>query len=281
MPKQARSTLRAFFGKGQIPTDKAFADLIDSNLNMVDEGFTKTPKNVFELSTLDGRQSLMSFMKDDKAEPLWTFGYIGESDGFAINYQVSDKEKRSVLTVLPEEKVGVNTITPASTLDVNGFLTTTGRMGRIPKEDEDGALILGAYADGGWHDITEELTGCHAFEVVAGVVASENNKNYGQYALAHAIAMNTYNPTGFFGNFLGLKNRIHCRHAYYRSMAYRLKFRWETVGSADDRRYKLQVRSNVRFKSSSSKKRLVIQYHITELWSQPLNGMQDADVEDK
>ena len=37
-----RSTLKKFFESGRMPSERQFADLIDSMLNMVDEGFDKT-----------------------------------------------------------------------------------------------------------------------------------------------------------------------------------------------------------------------------------------------
>ena len=276
MPKQTRNTLRQFFGKGQLPTQETFADLIDSTLNMADEGFSKSTEHGFELSTLDGSQSLMSFFRDGQPKPLWTFGYIGRSDGFSVNYKPNGDDAKPVLNVLSSQRVGVNTQTPVADLDVCGFVASDGRIGRSPMVDDLGQGELVAYADGEWHNITETLTGCHAFEIVAGVVASEANKSHGQYALAHAIAMNAYHPTGWLSNPFGFKNRIRCQHAFYRSLAYRLKFRWKTVGNANEHRYQLQVRSNIQFGSRLKGKKLIIQYHITKLWSDSLNRIAFA-----
>jgi hypothetical protein len=43
MTTRNRDTLKQFFQEGRLPTSDHFGDLIDSMLNMSDEGFRKTP----------------------------------------------------------------------------------------------------------------------------------------------------------------------------------------------------------------------------------------------
>ena len=43
MPNLNRSTLKAYFSEGKMPTADHFAALIESTLNMADEGFKKNP----------------------------------------------------------------------------------------------------------------------------------------------------------------------------------------------------------------------------------------------
>jgi hypothetical protein len=278
MPKRNRATLRGFFSKGMLPTEKHFVDLIDSSLNMEDEGFTKTKKHGMHLSTLPGQENLLSFFKKDNEanQPLWTVGYVDEdNNGFSI-YKLVDNKKSPVMSLSQDKNVGIQTEEPTAELEVNGFVKSSGRMGSTLKfqnddvEEEGDNNLKPVLANRRWQAITPVLHGCNAFEVVAGVSSSENNIGKGQYALLHAIAMNTYNPTGFLFNFLNLKKRIKCSHAYYRSRAYALKLRWHAVGPKEDHAYQLEMRTNSNFigKADKTGKDIYVNYHITKLWDE-------------
>ena len=56
-----RATLRNFFADGQRPNGKHFGRLIDSMLNMVDEGFSKTPQDGLKIASAVTHQTLLSF----------------------------------------------------------------------------------------------------------------------------------------------------------------------------------------------------------------------------
>ena len=50
MAKQNRETLKRFFSAGKLPSEEHFADLIDSSLNVTDEGFSKSEDFGFEVT---------------------------------------------------------------------------------------------------------------------------------------------------------------------------------------------------------------------------------------
>ena len=116
-------------------------------------------------------------------------------------------------------------------------------------------------ADGEWHTITGRLVGCHALEVVAGV---GGRKREGQYALIHAIAVNTFDPRGFFFNFLGRKNRIRATHAYYRGRGDRLELQWERYKDLRHE-YVLQIRTRRTILNEFGNP-VGIGFHVTSLW---------------
>ncbi|HEX5791952.1 MAG TPA: hypothetical protein VFY01_01660, partial [Rheinheimera sp.] len=109
-------------------------------------------------------------------------------------------------------------------------------------------------ADGQWHDISGPLQGCQAFDVMAGT----GNKGSGKYALLKATAINTFNPGGWWFNFLNLKKRIKVQQAYYLARSSKLQLRWQTL--ADDN-YCLQLRS-----CSNLGADIRISYYLTQLW---------------
>jgi len=250
MPKRNRDTLKNFFRKGALPSEDHFHDLVDSMLNMVDEGFSKSPANGLEISALGEHDTLMSFYRGSEPErPTWLLGHDRGKDRSSLLFTspADSENKAPAMTLSPEGRVGVNTETPEFTLDVAGIVRAEGRIGVNPDNRTS------VPADGKWHDITGLLDGCQAFEVMAGV----GKKKTGRYALMHAIALNTFNPGGFFFNFLNLKKRITYHQAYYRSLGDKLKLRW----FGTNREYSLQIKSN-----SDYGDEIRIRYHLTKLW---------------
>ena len=78
MAKRNRATLRKFFGKGMLPSENHFHDLIDSTVNIVDQGFNKTEETGLEISSLGSHERLISLSRND--QPVWSIGYDGTKD---------------------------------------------------------------------------------------------------------------------------------------------------------------------------------------------------------
>lgn len=242
MTKRNRDTLKTFFKKGSLPSEDQFHDLIDSALNTIDEGFNKAPEYGFEISSLGSYDRLLSFCRNND-RPLWLVSYDRDQDKLLFK----NAREEVVLSLSPDGHVGVNNKDPEWPLDVGGVIRAEGRIGVLLTKEKS------IPADGRWHDISPDLSGCQAFEVMAGA----GKKKSGKYALMHAFALNTYHPKGFFFNFLNFKNRIKYHQAYYRSFSDRLKLRW----SGENRKYTLQLRSNSDYGDGTR-----IKYYLTRLW---------------
>lgn len=291
MAKQNRLTLKKFFADGTRPTAENFGDLIDSTLNMKDEGFNKSAEHGFEISTTEkDKNALVSFFRDsDAMTPLWSIRF-DDHDKHNLTFapaESADAEPEvfgPALTLSPKGWVGVHTDSPACDLDVNGTMRCAARLGAVPKRlpdvDDHGKQSytpidesIPVLADGKWHNITDLLTGCQAFEVVAGVSKGKdkNGKNSGRYALLHAVALNAFNPTGWLFNCFGLKNRIKCRQSYYRRRSDKLVLRWCVLKpphkNPSERHFALQIRSIVDYGKNQEGKSILIDYRITELWT--------------
>lgn len=248
MAKKNRSTLKRFFRQGALPGEEQFGDLIDSSLNVVDEGFDKSPENGFEISAPGEHERMLSFFRNSASQhPAWSISYDKDRERLIFNKISIDNSEKAVVTLTPEGRVGIMNDKPQWALDVGGFISATGRIGANP----DGQKSVPA--DGEWHDITEVLTGCHGIEVMAGV----GSPRTGKYALMKAVALNTFNPGGWLFNFLNLKKKIRYQQAYYLSFTNRLKLRWHGRG----RQYTLQMRSNCNYGEG-----IVIRYYLTRLW---------------
>ena len=247
MAKKDRRTLKKYFEAGRMPSSTQFADLIDSMLNVIEEGFDKTAEDGFKVSQLDQTGKLVSFYENiDVKKPVW-FLRLDMSNGKLI---FSNQDNPNVLALGTERRqsgvdthveesvrVGINKQTAEYELDVNGTVACHGRIGGRGQD---------VPADGKWHDITEELDGCQAFEIMAGV----GKKGSGKYALLHATALNTFNAKG----------KITYNQAHYGSRCNRIKLRWKKKSN----RYTLQLKTRCCYGEG-----IFVRYYLTRLWFDP------------
>ena len=89
-------------------------------------------------------------------------------------------------------------------------------------------------------------------------MAGTGNKGTGKYALLKATALNTFNPTGWWFNFLNHKKRIRVQQAYYLARSSKLELRWQTL---PEHKYCLQLRSRTDLGPD-----IRISYFLTQLW---------------
>lgn len=235
MSLQNRETLKNYFRKGTLPTEQSFNDLIDSLVNRVDDGMSKTTEHGLMLSPMGDSERLLSFYKSiEEKSPAWSIN-IDRGDG-KLNITNSEGETKKILTLTKQGRVGVNVDDPESELDVKGVICQAGRKGnayagRVP-------------GNGEWHTIIDELNGCHAFEVVAGI----GKKKTGKYALMIANALTTYGKS---------KSRVKITQAYYGYRSNKIQLRWK--GDTYNQRLELRTRAN--FGEGFN-----VQFHIAQLW---------------
>jgi hypothetical protein len=245
-----RETLRSYFGDGTLPTQAHFGDLIDSTLNMVDEGFRKTIANGNELYAPVGHHNLLSFYRDQSPQQaLWRVSLGAQQD--QLQFQPGDSAS-PVLSLDAQHGVGIGTAAPQATLDVRGTVGSQGRRGMLPLAQE---RLL---ANGGWQDLTGDLEGCQAFEVVAGAGCAGT----GHFGLVHAIAMSAYNPGGWLA-WTSERRGIRRTQAWWGRRCDRLQLRWRGTHGRKAA-YRLQIRTGCNFGDQ-----VQIQAHVTQLWFDP------------
>jgi len=214
-----RQSLINYFKKGSAPTERHIADLIESTVNIVDDGISREGENGFRITPVGRSKRLISFYKNFKqVHPEWSINLDDQQAG-GLSFQ---EEQNSPLLVLKNGGfVGIGEENPKSKLDVNGVISSKGRVG---------SLHVGQVpADGKWHTIIDQIKEPCAYELM---VRADGEKGSGRYALAHAIALNT------FGGSLS-NGRINKTSTFYGSFFNRLRFRW--TGNLYD--YSLQVKT--------------------------------------
>jgi hypothetical protein len=258
MTRRNRETLRKRFGDGEMPSTKDFGDLIESMLNIHDDGIAHNERDGLRLTQIDGDNKILSFYSAiEEKSAVWSLGLdahrssltleVGAKGGAGSGAK-ADGGGVAVLTLLaPEQRagstarVGINNLQPRHALDVGGTVAATGRIG------EPGKHV--APADGEWHTISVPMTGCSALEVMAGV----GKKHSGKYALMHAFAMKAFDAKGDF--------TYHQTH--YDLKRHRMQLQWVAAEKEKDA-YQLQIRVNCAYGPD-----VWIRYQITNLWFDP------------
>ncbi|VFQ45358.1 hypothetical protein [Desulfoluna butyratoxydans] len=235
MAQQNRNTLKKYFKKGALPTEKQFADLIDSVINIIDDGFEKSAEHGLKIAAIGEREKLISFFrKMEMVCPDWSMGIHPDTGCFHLR----NGENKSLLTLTPEGKVGIGCEDPRSDLDLHGTIAMEGRTGRFG----NGVIP----ADGRWHTLVNGLDGCQAFEVMAGA----GKKREGRYALVHAVALNTFRGRG----------KVVMHQAYFDARRNRILLRWR--GKRHD--YRLEMRTCRAYGGDAA-----VRYGLTRLWDDP------------
>ena len=241
MKTRQRAELKARFAEGSMPSMSDFDMLIDSTMNINDDGIEHSPRHGLCLTQMSGdERRLLSFYRQGVAS-AWAMGLDagGRSLAFetappkgAERQQFADGPDGAVLALVapgggddPDGdpyaatdaartpgRVGINKRRPDYELDVGGTVASSARRG------VEGPQAL---ADGEWHTICTGLDGCVALEVVAGT----GKEGTGKYALMHAFALKVFDAKG----------DITYHRAHYGARRHRLELRegWVRVAAGE------------------------------------------------
>lgn len=214
-----RQSLLNYFKKGTAPSERHFADLIESTVNIVDDGISREGENGFRITPIGNSNKLISFYKNFKQiKPEWSIN-LDKDQGNGLSFQ--QEGEAPLLVMKSGGHLGVGVDNPKTKLEVNGIVTSKGRIGSLYSGQVPG--------DGKWYDVIDKIKEPCAFELMFRIDGAQGS---GRYALAHVIAVNTFGGKASNG-------AINKTGAYYGSFFNRLKFRW--TGDLYD--YALQVKT--------------------------------------
>lgn len=228
MAKANRKTLKGYFSDGRMPAGKHFEDLVDSMLNIVDDGLNRT-ENGLQLSPQEGHASVIEFfghILDD--QPVWRIEI--DKGGGKLRIGQGKEGGEPLLVLEPDGKVEVS-----GDLKLDGRLETVGVMGSFAKGE--------VAADGRWHDITADLGGMCALQVMAGC----GRTGFGKYAVSQITAMHCF----------GRHRCIRSISSWYGMVFNRIRLRWKRNGQSA----RLQIRTGCDYGGEAR-----IRFEITELW---------------
>lgn len=245
MAQQSRNVLKNFFKNGNLLSQAEFSDLIDSTWNLNDDGMRKTSHCGLQLAPEGASQKILSFYEnhvDD--EPDWQLA-INHTNDKGLGFVQPNKEEQPALFLGENGNIGVGTTKPRAQLDVNGCLSSKSRVGSYK--------VGQVRADAEWHTILSGLKESNAFEIVA---EAKGNAGDGNYAMAHAIALNAHQ---------GHKGKIKVVNASFRWYDFRnrILFRWQ----GEPQNYTLQIRTGTHYFMDSKRQEYnYIRFHVCRLW---------------
>lgn len=238
MGRTNRNTLKEYFKRGKMPDQGHFCELIDSTLNIADDGIEKTPDDGLCLAPLKKNGPVISVFKNiQDREAAWQISL--DTDG---RLSIRQEEEETPLVLLsPDGKIVLNQ--PHTDVEINGTLSARRFDGQQKGEFP---------ADGEWHTLPVPTEGCRAYRIMAGC----GKLKTGQYALAEALAMHCY----------GKHRKIRTTQSWFGSFFNKIKFRWNGYGQ----KCTLQIRTNRDYGE-----KIYICYRIVDLWGDP--KMDDSD----
>lgn len=240
-----RQTLKNYFKKGGFATEKHFVDLIDSSLNVVDDGISIQREQGLKLNPIGFSTKLISFFKKStQKSPEFS---IELDQANAPGLSIQSEDDKSIIKVRKEGLVGINTLDPKYTLDVNG---TVGMKSKV------GTHAIGSVpGDGSWHSILTNLDGINGYEITANIKGKPGS---GRYSIAHTIALSTFGGRSS-------KNKINTTVASYGSFFYKISFRWY----GDIYNYELQARTTRHFGiNEKTGSPFLLSFNIIKLFSE-------------
>lgn len=204
MAKTNRRTLKEYFSKGKKPDSGQFADLIDSMLNIVDDGFNKSAERGMLLSPIDDEGAVMEIRRNIlDGEPAWVVA-LGREGELKIHRGMDEEP----LVVLSQDGRMVLGVKNKVNLEVSGSIHADSFVGSY--------LQGKVAANGQWQNIGEMDYGCLGYHIEAAC----GLKGKGRYALVEATAMHCF----------GKHPRIHCARTWFGSRFNKIQFRWRSAG---------------------------------------------------
>jgi hypothetical protein len=251
-----RESLKNFFRKGKFPSQVHFSHLIESTVNKLDDGFSKSEKDGLMVAPQGQSQQLLSFFKQlNDTHPEWQINFkeVDQQMGLNIESVSTDEfgETKTHSWIFLDKKgaIGLNTQKPKHLLDVNGTVGMNTRVGSFLAGQVDG--------DGKWKPILTNLRGLQAFEVVARIKGPSKR---GRYAFTHAIALSTFGRS---------RSKVKQIRAHYGWFWNRISLKWDSNWDADAKEWmhSLLIRTHTHYgNQDETGKPFPIQFHITRLW---------------
>ena len=236
MPKKTRQTLKESFKQGKRPGEQDFENLIDSTMNILDDGFRKNPETGMGLAPLLEKGTVLSvFRKTTDDKPQWEVA-IDQMNGNLEIRKHQDDKYISVLVLKTDGSIqygekGKNAI-------FNGNVSMPVR---------EGIYSENVPADGKWHDVSEKFDGCQALEIVA----MAGKKSTGKHAVLMAFATTCF----------GSHSKIKKIRSYYGQYGYKICIRWKKC-KEDNNKCRLQLKTKFHYGEE-----IQIHCHITSLLS--------------
>lgn len=238
MPQTNRETLKEYFKEGSRPTSQHFRDLIDSMLNIVEDGLDRSDKEGLKLSPLHGKGPVLEYFRDiQDSKPIWKV--ILDTGNRTLSI-VNGEDDKPMITLSPDRPIRIH-----NDVEIEGSLSAHRFCGNYTQSQN---WCSTAKANGAWHTIPlmqkNERDGCRAYHIVAGC----GKIGHGKYSLLDATAIHCY----------GQHKKIKGTHSWFGIHFNRIQLRWHKEGL----NLVLQIRTRCNYGED-----IFIRYQVAEIWN--------------
>ena len=121
-----RATLKSYFKRGEIPTEGQFAELIDSTLNLQDDGLYQPAGDPLSIKSVGADESLINFYRVVQGNNELTWQLKQNADNrLGLSFHHNGSPSRLFIDAATGN-VGIGTTSPQAKLDVNGDIKASG-----------------------------------------------------------------------------------------------------------------------------------------------------------
>lgn len=228
MAKLNRASLKNYFKSGEKPSQLAFSNLIDSTVNILDDGLSTSEDTIFKLTANNDSGTVMSiYKKPTDKNPSWNI-YLN------TNGELIFRDSKEI---------------DRMQLSSEGNINLNGEKIFLHSENITSGLLKDCIADGKWKNIISPISGIKMYEIVA-VYKSGNSKNI---TTIQAIASHCN----------GRKRSIKLVRPYSFFWQNKLKLKWKVIKDKTENTMKI----GLYIKSKYSNKNGIIQYRIRQIWN--------------
>jgi len=242
-----RTSLKNYFKSGNTPNEKYFEDLIDSTINIAEDGINRSAEMGLSLQPTGSKNSLLSFFKDiNQKLPNFSLKLTGIENK---KLSIVNAENIAILSVYENGKIVLGNEDSKNVITMQASVGMSARFGTTKGE---------AFADGKWHPVLTNLNGLNAIEIVA---ICNGKKGSGKHAISCGTAV-----SAFGGNLSN--SRIKLSSSSYGNPFRKIKFRWS--GSIFN--YSLEAKTTQHFGlDESTGNPFLIKYNLCSLLENGFN----------
>jgi hypothetical protein len=243
--------------------DPDLQDFVQSTINILSDGIDIDDINGLKLESKGGNKRLISFYEKIKNKSsLWDIS-LGQTEQKHNSLNIAANDK-TLLSIVDNGCVGIGKVDPSFHLDVDGLVSSTGRVGSF--------AVGKVPADGEWHTLLNNLSGTIGFEALAHII----NGTEERYALTYGILLMSEKK--------GNKNKVRSVDAasswLWGRWLNKILFRWtkdEASSTDQDLKYKLEMKSRTR-QGMPGLETPYVYYRLAKIWDKQYETGIDLNV---
>ncbi len=260
MPSIGRRALHQLFGQGTNIPRTAYDNLIDSTINITDDGLEVDKINGLTLKAQPTSGKVISFVGGlNRPDSAWSILMNPERQ---MGLSISNDQGESMLFLQAGGNIGLGTLNPQTKLDVQGTVAAKGWVGTYSE-----GLVN---ADSRWYTIMHNLDACQGFEAIAHIKYDELHA----FDLTHTTILIS---GGRKGKRIQTKRATLAYGWFWERLRRPIRFRWKLDPNTppdSPPRYLLQIRSSRKLKPLHNKQAMIY-FRLSKIWDRNYENLEE------